>query len=198
MKVVGICGSPKKENSTTLFGLEKAMQAVKGCGVDTEIVQLSHHSFSGCIDCGKCREEYTCSLNDDFTNKIMPLLKGDEIKGLILGSPVYFGGVSSQMKMFIDRCVLFRRNGFRFENLIAGVLTVGRSRNGGQELTAMDLVKNAMIQGMTVVSDASPTSHFGGVFWSGNPGGVEQDETGIKTAQNLGKRVGELVIKVFG
>ena len=198
MKVIGICGSPKKNNSTTLFGLKKALHAVKQCGVETEALQLSHHTFSGCIDCGKCREEYTCSLNDDFTTTILPALKDDNVKGMILASPVYFGGVSSQMKMFIDRCLLFRRNGFRFENLIAGVLTVGRSRNGGQELTAMDLVKNAMIHGMTVVSDASPTSHFGGILWSGNPEGIDKDKIGIQTAENLGKRVGELVKKVFG
>ncbi|MFP4418680.1 MAG: flavodoxin family protein [Chitinispirillaceae bacterium] len=198
MKVVGICGSPKKQNSTTLFGLQKAMDAVAQCGLETEIVSLSRYDFTGCVDCGKCRKEYTCWLDDDFTNTILPLLKDDDIKGMILASPVYFGGVSSQMKTFIDRCVLFRRNGFRFENLIAGVLTVGRSRNGGQELTAMDLVKNAMIQGMTVVSDASPTSHFGGILWSGKTGGIEQDDVGIMTAENMGKRVGELVNKVFG
>ncbi len=197
MKVVGICGSPKKKNSTTLFGLKKALLAVEEHGIETRVIELGAYNFGGCVDCGKCRKEFTCSLDDDFTNVILPLLKDEDIKGMILASPVYFGGVTSQMKAFIDRCVLFRRNSFKFENKVAGVLAVGRSRNGGQELAAMDLVKNALIQGMTVVSDASPTSHFGGILWSGFDEGIEKDSVGIKTAANLGKKVAETVKKIF-
>lgn len=197
MKVVGICGSPKKQNSTTAFGLNKALESVEACGVRTELIELSRYSFQGCIDCGKCRKEYTCSLDDDFTRELIPLLKDDDIKGIILASPVYFGGVTHLMKAFIDRCVVFRRNGFRFEGLVAAALTVGRSRNGGQELALMDLIKNSLIQGMTVVADASPTSHFGGILWSGNEQGIENDRPGIETAQNMGKRVGETVKKLF-
>ncbi len=193
MKVLGICGSPKKENSATLFALTKAMEAVEDNGVDTRLLVLCDYTFSGCIDCGACRKKLDCSIDDDFKHAIIPVLKNPEIKGMIYASPVYFGGVTWLMKAFMDRSLPFRRNGFMFENRVAGILTVGKSRHGGQELAAMDLVKNCLIQGMIVVPDCSPTSHFGGMLWSGTPNGIENDRMGIETAVNLGKKVAEIV-----
>jgi multimeric flavodoxin WrbA len=196
MKVLGICGSPKKENSTTLFALKKAVEAVRESGVETEMLVLSGYTFSGCKDCGACRKKLDCSIDDDFRHAIMPVLKDPEIKGMIYASPVYFGGVTWLMKAFLDRSIPFRRNGFMFENRVAGVLTVGGSRHGGQELAAMDLVKNCLIHGMIVVPDCSPTSHFGGLLWNGPPDGIENDQRGIETAVNLGKKVAEIVKKL--
>jgi len=196
MKIIGISASPKKKDSTTLFALEQAIQVCKYEGIDTEIIDLSQYSFNGCIDCGMCRGKLTCSQNDDFKNKILPILDNKDIKGMIFASPVYFGGVSSQMKAFMDRSVMFRRNGFAFENIVAGAITVGRSRHGGQELAAMDIIKNALIQGMIVVPDASPTSHFGGNLWSGYPDKINKDDVGIKSAINLGKNIIKIVKKL--
>jgi multimeric flavodoxin WrbA len=196
MKVLGICGSPKKKNSTTMFALEKAMAAVKESGLESQILVLSQYTFSGCVDCGACRKQLDCSIDDDFKNSILPVLKDHEIKGMIYASPVYFGGVTWLMKAFLDRSLLFRRNDFKFEDRVAGVLTVGKSRHGGQELAAMDLVKNCLIHGMIVVPDGPPTSHFGGMLWSGIPDGIENDQMGIETAVNLGKKVAEIVKKM--
>lgn len=194
--IVGICASPKKKSSTTLFALEKALEACRAEGAETRIISLSDYNFGGCHDCDYCRHKLGCSQKDDFTELIMPQLMGDDIAGIIYASPVYFGGVTAQMKAFMDRCVPFRRNGYRFADKVAGALTVGRSRNGGQELAAMDIVKNCMIQGMTIVPDAIPTSHFGANLWSGNLQGIEEDEIGLATAVNLGKRVAQIAIKL--
>lgn len=196
MKIIGICASPKKKESTTMFSLEKALESAAQVGFETEIIALAEYKFDGCHDCDFCKSKLGCSQKDDFTSQIIPKLDDPEIAGIIYASPVYFGGVTSQMKMFMDRCVPFRRNGFRFAPIVAGALTVGRSRNGGQELAAMDIVKNCMIQGMTVVPDAQPTSHFGANLWSGKPNGIETDEIGILTAVNLGKRVAEVAMKL--
>lgn len=197
MKILGICGSPKKNNSTTLFALKKVMETVEEQGVETEILNLADYQFSGCIDCGYCRKQLDCSQKDDFQQHIIKILNQSDISGFVFASPVYFGGISAQMKALIDRSVMFRRNGFIFEDKIAGVLTVGRSRNGGQELAAMDLVKNALIQGMTVIPDGSPTSHFGAIFHSGHKEGIEQDALGMETAENLGKKIASLSKKLF-
>lgn len=197
MKVLGICGSPKTKKSTTLFALEKTLAAVEESGVETQILSLSQYTFTGCQDCGLCRKRLDCSIDDDFKHSILPLLKDTDFKGMIYASPVYFGGVTWLMKAFLDRSFMFRRNGFKFENRVAGVLTVGRSRHGGQELAAIDLVKNCLIHGMIVVPDRSPTSHFGGMLWSGAPDGIENDRMGIETAVNLGKKVAEIVKKLY-
>jgi len=197
MKVLGICGSPKEEGSTTLYALNEALKAIRKYGLDTKLIELSKYNVSGCIDCDYCKDKVDCSIDDDFTKKLLSLLTKEDIKGIIYASPVYFGGVSAQMKAFIDRCLIFRRNDFMFEDKVAGVITVGKSRQGGQELTAIDLIKNCLIQGMIVVPDSSPTTHFGGLLWSGIHNGIKQDKTGLKTARNLGKKISETVKKLY-
>jgi len=185
-KILGICGSPNKEKSTTLFALKKSLEVCANEGFETELIELSRYSFSGCIDCGACKKKLTCSQKDDFKEQLIPILSDPDISGFIFASPVYFGGVTGQMKTFIDRAVIFRRNGFLFANKVAGALTVGRSRNGGQELASFDIVRAALIHGMVVVPDAAPTSHFGANLWSGHTEGIEGDTTGLDTAVNLG------------
>ncbi len=197
MKVLGICSSPKKSDSSTMFSLEKCMDAVAETGLETEVLNLADYNFSGCQDCGACAKKLTCSVDDDFRNKIIPILDDPEIKGIVFASPVYFGGMSSQMKAFFDRAIGFRRNGFRWEHLVAGCLSVGRSRHGGQELTIMDMARAAMVHGMLVVPDSAPTAHFGGNLWSGHPDGIENDGHGIKTAVNLGNSVAKIVNKLY-
>ena len=51
-----------------------------------------------------------------------------------------------------------------------------------------------LIHNMIVVSDAIPTSHFGGIGVASEPGSVIKDEIGLKTAENLGKRIAEVMI----
>lgn len=201
MEILGICGSPRKTGSTTRFALGKSLEAVRGHSPElkTRLVALSDYSFSGCRGCNtRCREGLDCALDDDYRNRIMPLLAHPEVKGLILASPVYFGSVSAQMKAFIDRSLVFRRNNFSLREMVAGPLTVGKSRHGGQELAALDLVKFALIQAMIVVGDAPPTSHFGSMLWSGIEGGIQNDSVGQETAVNLGTRLARTVLRLHG
>ena len=196
MKVLGICGSPKTTGSATLFALETCLNTISDLGVETVQLNLGEYSFAGCGDCGACTKQLTCSQDDDFTNKIIPILDSPEIKGIVFASPVYFGGMSSPMKAFFDRAIGFRRNGFRWEHLVAGCISVGKSRHGGQELTIFDMARAAMVHGMIVVPDSAPTSHFGGNLWSGHPEGIENDDHGLKTAVNLGNSMAKIVKKV--
>ncbi len=197
MKIIGICGSPKKKNSTTEYALNLALEQCKEAGIETSLIRLCDHNFSPCIDCGSCSKGFTCSQDDDFKNKVMPVLDDDDVKGFIFGSPVYFGGMTAQMKAFFDRCLPFRRNGFKFENKLSVALTIGGSRNGGQELTAMDIVKASLIHSMIIIPDSPPTSHFGANLWGRHPKGIENEETGLKTAINAGKKMAEIVKKMY-
>jgi multimeric flavodoxin WrbA len=198
MKIIGIAGSPKKKDSTSLFALNKALNKASQSGLETELIKLSEFNFSGCSDCnGLCRSQLGCSIDDDFTNILLPLLKQKEIKGIIISSPVYFASITAKLKAFIDRMVTFRRNDFYLKGLVGGAITVGNSRHGGQELAAIDIIKSLLIQGMIIVPDSPPTSHFGGLLWSGKDGGINKDLKGIQSAENLGKNIAETVRKLF-
>src|SRR4030042_601257 len=198
MKIVGISCSPRKGKSTK-YALEVCLQAVKESvpGGETTLIELSEMKINGCIACGKCMKVLECSQEDDFV-KMIPTLSDPELAGLVVATPVYFGSMTSQCKAFLDRCVMFRRNGFLLRNKVGGVIAVGGVRNGGQELTIQTVQAAMFVQDMVVVSEGRPTSHYGATLWSGHPDGIEKDTFGLETARNLGKRVAEVAAKMHG
>ena len=196
MKIVGINCSPRK-GQTTRKGLEVCLDAARDESNDirTDIIELAGLDIRGCLDCGYCRKQLKCKQEDDF-NSLIPALNDKELAGIIIGTPVYLGTMTSQCKAFLDRCVMFRRNGFIFRNKVGGVLAVGGVRNGGQELTIQAVQATMLCQDMICVGDGISTAHFGAALWSGGPGGIESDETGLETARNLGRRLAWLAAKI--
>jgi multimeric flavodoxin WrbA len=194
MKILGIAASPRKDQSTT-FLLNECLQEIEnssttlGTPVKTQMISLAGKQINGCIACGKCKKGLICSQKDDFQDMI-PMLADSDLKGLVLATPVYMGSMSSQAKAFLDRSVLFRRNGFLFKNMLGSVVTVGGSRNGGQELTIQAVHAAMLIHDMILVGDGQ---HFGGTAWSNHPDGYEKDTIGIETARLTGKRMAEML-----
>jgi multimeric flavodoxin WrbA len=196
MKIVGISCSPRKGKSTK-YALEVCLQAVKETvsDVETMLIELSETKMNGCVACGKCVKVLECSQEDDFP-KMIPVLSDPELAGLVVATPVYFGSMTSQCKAFLDRCVMFRRNGFLLRDKVGGVIAVGGVRNGGQELAIQAVQAAMLVQDMVVVSEGRPTSHYGATLWSGHPDGIEKDAFGLETARNLGKRVAEVAARM--
>jgi len=196
MKIVGISCSPRKGKSTK-YALDVCLQAVKEMvpDIETILVELSEMKMNGCLACGKCMKVLECSQEDDFI-KMIPILSDSELAGLVVATPVYFGSMTSQCKAFLDRCVMFRRNGFLLRNKVGGVIAIGGVRNGGQELTIQAVQAAMLVQDMVVVSEGRPTSHYGATLWSGHPDGIEKDTFGLETARNLGKRVAEVAARM--
>jgi multimeric flavodoxin WrbA len=192
MKIAGISCSPRKGKSTK-YALDICLQAVRENipEAGTTLIELSEMKINGCVACGKCMKVLECSQEDDFI-KMIPILSDPELAGLVVATPVYFGSMTSQCKAFLDRCVMFRRNGFLFRNKVGGVIAVGGFRNGGQELTIQAVQAAMLTQDMVVVSEGRPTSHYWATLWSGHPDGIEKDIFGLETARNLGKRVAEV------
>lgn len=193
MKIIGISASARKKQST-YFLLDQCLQEVSstaahlGKNIDVELIDLAPLKMNGCIACGKCKKAVLCSQEDDF-QPLIAKLADPEVVGIIVATPVYMGCMSAQAKAFMDRTVLFRRNGFMFKNKLGGAIAVGGSRNGGQELSIQAIHAGMMIHDMIIVGDGD---HFGGAAWGSHPEGYKGDETGINSAKNLGKRMSEV------
>ena len=104
MKVMAVNGSPRKTwNTATL--LKKVLKGAASQGADTELVHLYDLNFTGCISCFACKtrggKSYgKCAVKDD----LKPIFKKIEAAdALILGSPIYFGIVSGEMRSFMER-----------------------------------------------------------------------------------------------
>ena len=102
MKVVAFNGSPRKEGNT-YQSLQVVLEELKKEGIETEIVQVGGKIIHGCTACYKCFEnkDKECSIKDDDLNNY--LKKMIESDGIIIGSPVYFSNVTSEVKAFMDR-----------------------------------------------------------------------------------------------
>jgi multimeric flavodoxin WrbA len=104
MKITAFNGSPRKKwNTATL--LERTLEGAASQGAETELIHLYDLNYKGCTSCFACKtkggKSYgKCAVKDDLA----PIL--DKIEGydaIILGSPIYFGSVSGEMRSFMER-----------------------------------------------------------------------------------------------
>jgi len=191
VKVVGICGSPRKNGNTEIL-LREALRAAEDCGAETELIRLAGLDINPCRACDSCKKTGECAIDDDLNDVIERAASAD---GIIIGSPVYFGSVTAQTKMFMDRTRPLR-SGFRLSDKVGGAVTVGGSRNGGQETACNDIHNFFLIHEAVVVGDTAPTAHYGGTGVGGARGDTEKDAQGLETAGNLGRKVASVAMKM--
>ncbi len=109
-------------------------------------------------------------------------------EGIIAGSPVYFGGMASQLKDVFDKFVAVRQ---KMGDKIGACFATSGDPSGGKETTMLSIIQALMIYGMIIVGDPlDATGHYG-VSCTGAP-----DEKTLENARKLGKRVGMLAKKV--
>ena len=99
MNVLGINGSPRMGGNTDIL-LDKALEGAQGKGSEIEKVILNTLKFSPCQECEVLKDDGSCIINDDM----QPLYKKiKESDAIILASPIFFGSLTAQTKMMIDR-----------------------------------------------------------------------------------------------
>jgi len=199
LKILGISCSPRKGRTTaTVLGI--CLDAVKAADrrIEVELIDLGGLRIPGEVAAGIALEP---GERDDFP-ALIPKLADPTVAGIILGTPVYFGNMSSLCKAFLDRWVVFHKEK-KLANKVGGVLAVGGGRNTGVELTIRSVQVALMSQQLIVVGDAPPTSHWGGTVWGGNPAvgsgptpDITRDAEGIATVKNLGRRVAEIALRL--
>jgi multimeric flavodoxin WrbA len=104
VKAIGINGSPRKKWNTAIL-LEEALKGAGSQEAKTELFHLYDLNYKGCISCFACKKKPgksygKCAVKDGLT----PLLK--KVNGadvIILGSPIYFGSVTGEMRSFLER-----------------------------------------------------------------------------------------------
>jgi multimeric flavodoxin WrbA len=100
MNVIAFNGSPHA-NGTIGTGLGIIAAELEQEGISVEIVTVGSQLIHGCIDCKQCRKQGRCSINDDIVNECAQ--KVNDSDGIILASPVYYGGIAGTFKSFLDR-----------------------------------------------------------------------------------------------
>ena len=172
MKVLLINGSPRKSGCTNR-ALEEVAAELEKNNIDSEILWLGASPMQDCIACGKCKSTGKC-IFDDIVNETS--LKLDEADGVVVGSPVYYGGPNGRVCSFLDR--LCYSAGSKLDGMAAACVV--SCRRGGAS-AAYDRLNNYF--GMT--NCIIPASQYWNQVHGNTPEEVEQDEEGLQTMRTL-------------
>ncbi len=98
MKILAICGSPKKGNTYSALTFIKENFP----DIDFRIMMLKDMNLQPCLGCYVCVKlgEDKCSLKDDREKIVKEMLDAD---GVLFASPVYTMQITSLMKNFFER-----------------------------------------------------------------------------------------------
>lgn len=103
MKAIAINGSPRKSWNTSQL-LQQALKGAESVGAETEFLNLYDLEYRGCMSCFGCKRKDAvpckCYMKDDLTSILEKVHHAD---ALFLGSPIYFGDITGQMRCFLER-----------------------------------------------------------------------------------------------
>jgi multimeric flavodoxin WrbA len=156
-------------------------------GADTELVELYDKRIEPCNACLKCGEEKRCIIKDDFQYIFDKMVSAD---GIIIGTPVYVGSVTSKVKSLIDRATYlnlqFPSRERPLRDKVAGPIVV--ARKVGHVYAYLQIVFFFLITGMIVTGFAFASAM--------DEGEVLKDQEGLTLARGLGRRVARLCKKL--
>lgn len=159
MKILALNGS-HNNNGNTAYLLNKILSFFRK--EDTEIINIyeavSDAKYPFCVNCSSpCSKAcYRATKLEEAFDKVT------EADFVIIGSPVYFGSMTAQLKAFFDKTRDVRGKKQWLGKPMAAV-TVGASKYGGQERTLDDIHSCALVLGMNIIGNGSELGmgHFG-------------------------------------
>jgi multimeric flavodoxin WrbA len=101
-KVVILQGSPRLNANSTILA-DKMAQGIKEAGGEVDSFYLHGMEVGPCDACDACQgvPGLDCVVEDDM-HQIYPKLR--DAQAIVFASPVYWGSVSAQLKLALDRC----------------------------------------------------------------------------------------------
>lgn len=103
MKILGISGSPRKEQQSGVYTLVRTVLENSGCEYD--LVSLRGKKISGCIACLGCVKDNICKVDDDLSELRQKIVDAD---AYVFGAPNYYSTVNALFHAFMERWFQFR------------------------------------------------------------------------------------------
>ena len=180
MKVIAFNGSPHNDR-VVAGGISVIKGELEKEGIAVEVVHVGDKNIHGCLDCRKCKELGHCVIEGDPVNECFEKLKS--VDGVILGSPVYYGGVAGTFKCFLDR-LFFSGPDLRYK---VGATVVSLRRTGG--IAAFNQLNNYFNLNQMIITP--------GIYWDiihGNTAGeLVQDKEGLQIMEVQGRNMAWLL-----
>ena len=93
-------GSPRIKGNTDLL-LDEAFRGAQSQGAETEKLVVDKLKIAPCREYYGCLRDGNCVIRDDMEDIYPKLLEADIV---IVASPMFFYGITAQVKALIDRC----------------------------------------------------------------------------------------------
>jgi multimeric flavodoxin WrbA len=226
IKILGISGSPRRGGNTELAVKEALDSARELPDVETEFYSFAGKKINFCTGCWRCSGE-KATVEDPCPrwgpkDAIVQLVKKMlDFDGFIVGSPIYIGTVTAQLKAFFDIAVMITECGklgpVALRNKVVGAIVTSWDRNAGHDVVIMDIWRWAILHDMLVVG-TGPERWENNNYWGAcllqhwtidHPDGgrgiwwekacsreeltaVKYDKMGLLNARRIGKRVTEM------
>jgi multimeric flavodoxin WrbA len=184
MKVIAFNGSARPQGNTYTM-LEQVAEPLREKGIDVEVIHIGN-AFLGCKACSQCAKmkNEQCSIEDSLNDWIRLAKEAD---GMLLGSPVYFCGISGGMKAFLDRMFYVSgSNGNLFRHKV-GASVVAARRSGG--VATFDQLNHYLLYSEMLV----PGSNYWNVGHGAARGEAAQDLESCQIMRVLGENMAWLL-----
>ena len=185
MNVLLINGSPR-DNGNTATALAEVAKVLNEEGISTKTINIGKKAVQGCIACGMCGRIGYCTFKDDLYYSIWRAVK-DGIDGMVVGSPVYYGGPNGSVCALLDRVFYSLNKDLRYKPAASVVVC----RRGGASAAFDRLNKYFTINNMPLVS-----SQYWNMVYGQTPGQAELDEEGMQTMRTLGHNMAWMIRKL--
>ncbi len=181
-RVLSVNGSPRRHGNTCQM-LERVCRVLADAGAYIDELHLEEKELSGCGACMLCAEKKDgrCHGRVDDGNEIIARSRAADI--ILLGSPVYFGSLTPQIKAYMDRVgYVSRVNGNSLARKIGAAVVP--ARRAGQLFTFAELNMWFLINGMVV-----PGSSYWTVGQARGEGEIQQDAEALQTLDVLAENI---------
>lgn len=105
MKVLVLEGSPHRRGTTNTLA-DEFIRGAREKGHEVEVLDVAHSDLHPCLGCDRCGMDGKCIQKDDGNKILQKILESD---CLVFVTPVYYFGMSAQLKTLIDR--FYAKNG---------------------------------------------------------------------------------------
>jgi len=182
VRVLAVNGSPREKGNTYLM-LKRVCDPLSTAGMEIDWAYLHAAGIAPCGACLSCAKtmDGRCYGEDDAANELIDRTRNADV--ILLGSPVYFGSVTGQIKAYMDRVGFVSRMGDNFLRRKIGAAVVP-ARRAGQLLTFAELNMWFLINGMIV-----PGSSYWNVGAGRAEGDILKDNEALLTLDELAKNI---------
>ena len=202
MKVVGICGSPRRGGNTE-FATQYTLDRIAEKGIETELIRLCEVDVHYCTACYDCVKAKKCTIKDDFEDIFKKVEAAD---GLIMASPAHHGSVTPLLKSLMDRLgfsgrwrdnpmvatdTAYKFKGTPFSGKVGAPITV--ARRAGTTSAFSDLLLWYTVNDFIVVG-----SSYWNMILAGKGGAFDaaNDTEGLANLDHLAENMANLIIKL--